>query len=43
VDLIVTVGGLPAAIQFAGIPWGLVCVMQINYQMLEGVPLGRMP
>ncbi|MCU1338951.1 MAG: peptidase and in, kexin, sedolisin [Bryobacterales bacterium] len=39
----VTVGGLPAAIQFAGIPWGLVGVMQINYQIPEGVPLGTNP
>jgi uncharacterized protein (TIGR03437 family) len=38
--LTVTVGGLPAAIQFAGIPWSLVGVVQVNYQIPDGVPLG---
>jgi uncharacterized protein (TIGR03437 family) len=36
----VTVGGLPAAIQFAGIPPGLVGVVQVNYQVPDAAPLG---
>jgi uncharacterized protein (TIGR03437 family) len=38
--LTVTVGGLPAQIQFIGIPWGSVGVVQVNYQIPAGVPLG---
>jgi uncharacterized protein (TIGR03437 family) len=36
----VTVGGLPAALQFVGDPWGLVGVVLINYQIPDGVALG---
>ena len=36
----VTVGGATASIQFAGIPWGLVGVVQINYQVPSQAPLG---
>jgi len=32
-NLTVTVGGLPATVSFAGIPAGLVGVMQVNYQV----------
>lgn len=36
----VTVGGVGALVQFAGIPAGLVGVSQINYQIPSGVALG---
>jgi uncharacterized protein (TIGR03437 family) len=39
----VTVGGVPATIQFIGIPYGLVGVMQINYQVPSGIGLGPHP
>ena len=39
----VTVGGINAAIQFAGIPVGLVGVMQINYQVPSGLTPGQQP
>ncbi|HLK50053.1 MAG TPA: protease pro-enzyme activation domain-containing protein [Bryobacteraceae bacterium] len=39
----VSVGGVNAPIQFAGIPWGLVGVVQINYQIPAGAPLGPQP
>jgi uncharacterized protein (TIGR03437 family) len=39
----VTVGGLPANIQFVGIPSGLVGVTQINYQVPADAPLGAQP
>jgi uncharacterized protein (TIGR03437 family) len=39
-SLTVTVGGLPAAIQFVGIPAGLVGVLQINYQVPQDVSTG---
>ncbi len=39
----VTVGGINAAVQFAGIPAGLVGVMQINYTVPSGVPAGVQP
>jgi uncharacterized protein (TIGR03437 family) len=37
----VTVGGQPATIDFAGIPTGLVGVMQINFVVPTGVGLGN--
>ena len=40
---VVTVGGVSAPIQFAGIPWGLVGVIQINYQIPTGAALGAQP
>jgi uncharacterized protein (TIGR03437 family) len=39
----VTVGGVNAPIQFAGIPAGLVGVMQINYQLPTTVKTGVQP
>jgi uncharacterized protein (TIGR03437 family) len=39
----VTVGGVPASIQFIGIPNGLVGVTQINYQVPSGIGLGTQP
>jgi len=39
----VTVGGVTAPIQFDGIPWGLVGVVQINYQVPSQAPLGAQP
>ena len=36
----VTVAGIPAPIQFMGIPSGLVGVVQINFQVPDTVPLG---
>lgn len=39
----VTVGGLTAPVQFAGIPSGLVGVMQINYQVPAGLTAGIQP
>lgn len=39
----VTVGGANAPIQFAGIPAGLVGVLQINYQVPSGLSLGVQP
>jgi uncharacterized protein (TIGR03437 family) len=36
----VTVGGLTAATQFVGIPPGLVGVLQVNYQVPQGVSTG---
>jgi uncharacterized protein (TIGR03437 family) len=39
----VTVGGIGASIQFAGIPVGLVGVMQINYVVPSGLPVGVQP
>jgi uncharacterized protein (TIGR03437 family) len=39
----VTVGGIGASIQFAGIPVGLVGVMQINYVVPQGLPAGVQP
>jgi uncharacterized protein (TIGR03437 family) len=38
--LTVTVGGLPATVGFAGIPAGLVGVVQVNYEIPAAVPLG---
>jgi uncharacterized protein (TIGR03437 family) len=39
----VTVGGVPAAIDFYGVPSGVVGVVQINYQVPSGVALGAQP
>jgi len=39
----VTVGGQTAAIQFIGIPWNLVGVLLINYQVPSGFPPGVQP
>ena len=39
-NLTVTVGGLPAVVQFAGIPAGLVGVVQVNYQIPQQAALG---
>jgi uncharacterized protein (TIGR03437 family) len=39
----VTVGGVPAAIQFQGVPWGLVGVTQINIYVPNTVGLGTKP
>jgi uncharacterized protein (TIGR03437 family) len=39
----VTVGGVQCFVQFAGIPWGLVGVIQINIQIPANAPLGLQP
>src|SRR5207237_2508095 len=39
----VTVGGVPASIQFIGTPAGLVGVTQINYLVPSGVTAGSQP
>jgi uncharacterized protein (TIGR03437 family) len=39
----VTIGGLPATIDFVGIPWALVGVTQINVQVPAGLPAGPQP
>src|SRR5262249_15146130 len=39
----VTVGGVAAAVQFAGIPTGEVGAIQVNYQIPAGVALGPEP
>lgn len=39
----VSVGGVNAPIQFAGVPAGLVGVVQINYQVPATAPLGAQP
>jgi uncharacterized protein (TIGR03437 family) len=36
----VTVGGVSAPIQFSGVAPGLVGVVQINFQVPSGAPLG---
>jgi uncharacterized protein (TIGR03437 family) len=36
-----TIGGLPAATNFVGIPSGLVGVTQINFTVPATAPLGR--
>jgi uncharacterized protein (TIGR03437 family) len=36
----VTIGGIPATIDFVGIPWGLVGVTQINVQVPNGIATG---
>jgi uncharacterized protein (TIGR03437 family) len=39
----VTIGGIPATIDFIGIPWALVGVTQINVQVPNGIPAGVQP
>jgi len=39
----VTVGNVPAPVWFVGIPSGLVGVVQINYQVPAGAPVGTQP
>ncbi len=39
----VTIAGVNAPIEFIGIPWGLVGVLQINYQVPARVPIGPQP
>jgi uncharacterized protein (TIGR03437 family) len=39
----VTIGGTAATIDFRGIPWGLVGVMQINVQVPNGISTGAQP
>jgi uncharacterized protein (TIGR03437 family) len=39
----VTIGGASAAIDFIGIPWGLVGVTQINVRVPNGIPAGAQP
>ena len=39
----VTVGGVPAPIAFAGIPWGLAGVTQIDFVIPASAPLGTQP
>jgi len=39
-NVTVTVGGVQAATQFIGIPYGLVGVTQINYQIPTGIGVG---
>jgi uncharacterized protein (TIGR03437 family) len=42
-NVTVTVGGIPANIQFVGIPYGLVGVTQVNYQVPSNVNIGSQP
>jgi len=42
-DVSVTVGGVQAPTQFVGIPYGLVGVTQINYQVPTGIGIGTQP
>ena len=39
----VTIGGLPATIDFIGIPSGLVGVTQINFTIPSGASIGTQP
>lgn len=39
----VYVGGVQAAVQFVGIPLGLVGVTQVNFTVPSGVPAGAQP
>jgi uncharacterized protein (TIGR03437 family) len=39
----VTVGGVPARVDFIGIPWGLVGVTQVNFEIPAGVAAGEQP
>jgi uncharacterized protein (TIGR03437 family) len=41
----VTVGGVPVPtpMPFVGIPWGLVGITQVNFQVPAGAPLGAQP
>jgi uncharacterized protein (TIGR03437 family) len=38
-----TVGGVQASIQFIGIPYGLVGVTQVNFQIADSTPFGGQP
>lgn len=42
-NVTVSVGGIPAAVEFVGIPWGLVGVVQVNFQVPAGVAAGLQP
>ncbi len=42
-SVVVTVDGVPAAIQFVGVPPDLVGVMQINFYVPTGIPDGTLP
>ncbi len=42
-DVEVTIGGVPAAVLFAGIPNGIAAEMQINIAVPGNVPLGAQP
>jgi len=42
-DVTVTVGNASAPTQFVGIPYGLVGVLQINYQVPAGIGIGTQP
>lgn len=39
----VTVDGVPATIQFAGIPYFLAGITQVNYQVADATPTGVQP
>ena len=39
----VTIGGVPAQIDFVGIPWFLVGVTQINVTVPDGIAAGSQP
>ncbi len=39
----VTVGGVPARVDFIGIPWGLVGVTQVNFEIPAGAAAGEQP
>ena len=39
----VTVGGVPATVEFVGIPWGLVGVTQVNFKVPTSVATGAQP
>jgi uncharacterized protein (TIGR03437 family) len=42
-NVVVTVGGVPAAIEFVGVPPELVGVIQINFYVPTGIPDGTQP
>jgi uncharacterized protein (TIGR03437 family) len=42
-SLTVTVGGVPAAVQFAGVPQGFAGVVQVNYQIPQQAGAGAQP
>ena len=42
-DVKVTIGGVPAKVDFAGIPYGLVGVTQVNFVVPADAPLGKQP
>jgi uncharacterized protein (TIGR03437 family) len=41
--LVVTIGGVPAALYYAAVPPGLAGVVQVNYQVPPQAPLGAQP